>query len=248
MRIAIVGPGRLGRTLYRLLADAGATVTLTGRGQPVGLAEVVVLAVPDAAVAEAARAVPMGRIVLHCAGSLDVDVLRPHRPAGSFHPLMTFPGPEIGIPDAAEVAVALAGDAEAVDAGQAIARRLGFASFTVPGDRRLYHCAAVIAGNFATVLLAEAADVLTKAGVPPDRSAALLLPLALRSLRNAVPNPRQALTGPAARGDDTTIEAHRTALRESGLADLLPLYDQLTDRARRVVQVAPRTSDEEDDP
>ena len=79
---------------------------------------------------------------------------------------MTFPGPEIEVPELKGVAAAVDGDAEAREAAREIAGLLGMRAFEVPGDRRLYHAAAVIAGNYATVLLAEAASVLSAAGVP----------------------------------------------------------------------------------
>jgi predicted short-subunit dehydrogenase-like oxidoreductase (DUF2520 family) len=241
MQIGLLGPGRLGRTLARLLADRGHRVDLRGRGElPSG--EVILLTVPDAALPEAARSIPPGPVVLHCSGAAEVDVLRPHAPAGSLHPLMTFPGPEVAIPDLAGVPAAVAGDPAAQEAARAIARSLGMSPFSVPGDRRLYHAAAVMAGNFATVLLADAAAVLAAAGVDPADAPGLLAPLALQSLRNAAADPAAALTGPAARGDSATIERHRAALREAGLPDALALYDLLTAHATALARLRPRSS------
>lgn len=234
MDVGIVGPGRLGRSLAALLGRAGHAVTLYGRGAaPAGA--VVLLTVPDAAIAEVARGLRVDGVLLHCSGATDVEVLRPHRPAGSLHPLMTFPGPEVGLPDLAGVPAALAGDAEAVAAARALAASLGMRAFEVPGDRRLYHASAVMAGNFATVLLAEAARVLAAAGVPPEEAPGLLVPLALQSLRNAATDPAGALTGPVARGDDAVLEGHRQALAVAGLEDVRTLYETLTDRARLLV-------------
>jgi predicted short-subunit dehydrogenase-like oxidoreductase (DUF2520 family) len=190
--------------------------------------------VPDGAIDAVARQVKPGGIVLHCSGSRTVAVLRPHRPAGSFHPLMTFPGPEVALPDLCGVSATLAGDPEAIAAGRELADDLGMRAIEVPGDRRLYHCAAVVAGNFATVLLAEAARVLEAAGVPSDQAPGILAPLALASLRNAAEDPRSALTGPAVRGDIETIAAHRLALREAGMDHLAEMYGVLTESATRL--------------
>ena len=106
----------------------------------------------------------------------------------------------------------------------------------VPGDRALYHCAAVMAGNFATVLLAEAAAVLEAAGVARERAAASLAPLALTSLRNAATDPVAALTGPAARGDLATIEGHLRALNDHDLAESKKIYEVLNEAAMRIAQ------------
>lgn len=245
MRIAIVGPGRLGRSLDRLWRQCGHEVRMVGRGDPPSEADVAVLTVPDTAVAEVAALLPTGPIVLHCSGALEVDVLRPHRPAGSLHPLMTFPGPEVAIPELRGVPAAVAGDPEAVQVAESLARELGLEPFTVPGDRRLYHAAAVIAGNFATLLLGEAATVLQAAGVPAERCADILALLAVRSIENARHGVRAALTGPVARRDTATLDAHRAALDQHELHAVRELYDRMISSAAR--QLAhPRDAREDD--
>ena len=113
------------------------------------------------------------------------------------------------MPDLTRVPAALAGDAEALAMGHRLAEVLGMRAFEVPGSRALYHCSAVMAGNFATVLLAEASRVLVAAGVPASEAPGILAPLAMASLGNAVEDPRAALTGPVARGDHQTLDAHR---------------------------------------
>lgn len=232
MRIDVVGRGRFGRTIAPLLEAAGHDVRLRGRGEAVE-APVVWLAVPDREIAGAAAAISPGPVVLHASGATEVDVLRPHRPAGSLHPLMTFPGPHAP-PDLRGVPAAIAGDPEALDVAREIARSLGLDPFEVPGDRRLYHAAAVMAGNYATVLLAIASESLAAAGVPRERAAGILLPLALQSLRNAPPDPIAALTGPIARGDAAILEQHRTALREAGLDDIAETHAAIAKIALRL--------------
>lgn len=236
MHIGILGPGRLGRTLDQLLREAGWTVELTGRADPVPASPILLLAVPDDAIATVAATIPRDRVVLHCSGASDVDVLRPHAPAGSFHPLMTFPGVDVALPDLVGVPAALSGDPQAVEVGRAICSALGMTPLDVPGDRALYHCAAVMAGNFATVLLAEAAEVLVAAGVPRDRAAASLAPLALQSLANAAQDPAKALTGPAARGDLATIRTHLSALDRADLSDHQDVYEVLNRAALRIAE------------
>ncbi|TNE85411.1 MAG: DUF2520 domain-containing protein [Deltaproteobacteria bacterium] len=235
MHITLVGPGRLGRSLAQLLPRVGVEVRLLGRGAPIDAdTDAVLLTVPDAAI-RTIRDLPEGTPVLHCSGATEVAVLHPHHPAGSFHPLMTFPGPEVGLPDLTGVTAALAGDPEALTIGRELAERLGMRPLVVPGDRRLYHAAAVMAGNFATVLLAEACEVLVAAGVPREEAAGVLAPLALRSLANAVPDPSRALTGPVARGDHAVIENHRRALNDAGLVVQRELYDALNMRALSLI-------------
>jgi len=237
--VLIVGPGRLGRTMALELEARGAQVRLVGRGQPIPAAPLTWLLVPDRALATVAATVPDGGVLLHASGAADVGVLRPHRPAGSLHPLMTFPGPELARPPLQDLPAAVAGDPDAVDAARNIAAFLGMRAFEVPGDRRLYHAAAVVAGNFSTVLLAAGARILEQAGVPAQDAPGLLLPLVRASLDNAAAlGPARALTGPVARGDRAVIDAHRAALHDSVPA-LLPVYDSLAAAAVALATSAP---------
>ncbi len=232
MRLAIVGPGRLGRSLDVLWRRAGHDVTLVGRGVVVpDDADAVLLAVPDRALPEVATTIAPYHTLLHASGASALDVLgnRTHR--GSLHPLMTFPGPDVAMPDLTGVAAAVDGSDDAtVTLTTSLARDLGLRPVRVPGDRRLYHASAVIAGNFATLLLVEAGRVLAAAGVDPREARAMLAPLAVQSLLNGVDDPARAITGPAARGDHAVLDAHRAALRDAGLADALAVYDLLSER------------------
>lgn len=209
--IAILGAGRLGRTLAPLLRACGYPVTLWRRGDPWPSCDIAWLTVSDAAVAELARALPPGPIVLHASGALDTDALLPHTLRGSLHPLQSFPGPELATPPLLGVPAALAGHPDAVEAARQIALALGMAPFDVPGDRRLYHAAAVLAGNFATTLLDAAARALAGAGARD--AARLLAPLALASIQqSAQVGFARGLTGPFARGDAAVIAGHLAAL------------------------------------
>ncbi len=244
MRIAILGQGRLGRSLCQLLAGSAFDVRPWTRGHLVPACDIALIAVTDAAIREVAQQIPSGPIVLHTSGATDVDVLRPHRPAGSLHPLQSFPGPEVAMPPVEGVPAALAGDPEAVDAARRIARTLGFWTFEVPGDRRCYHAAAVMAGNFATVLLADASRVLAAAGVDPEAAPAILAPLALASIEQAARRgPEAALTGPFARGDLDVVLGHLEALAQT--SDLQRLYRTLASRAVALAEEGEHLTGEE---
>ncbi|MBT3217897.1 MAG: DUF2520 domain-containing protein [Proteobacteria bacterium] len=237
MDIGIIGPGRLGRSLGFLFDDVGHRVILVGPGDSqseLGDCDVVLLTVPDDSIETVAGQLSTRGVVLHCSGATDVEPLRPHHPAGSMHPLMTFPGPDISIPNLKGVHAAVAGDPKALTMARDLAKILGMIPTIVEGDRRLYHASAVMAGNFATVIFAQAATILEKAEIKPSLAREMLAPLAKQSISNATANPRDSLTGPVARGDTAIINAHRSALQEAGLADLLTLYDNLSHWAREL--------------
>ncbi len=234
--IVLVGPGRLGRSMARALADAGVQVRLVGRGAPIPPSPLTWLTVPESALAQVAAQVPPGGVLLHSSGSAGIEILRPHPCVGSLHPLMTFPGPEQAMPSLLDLPAAVQGDPQARQAALALAHRLGMRPFELSGDRRLYHAAAVLSGNFATVLLAAASELLVAAGADPAQAPGLLLPLARQSLENAVAlGPAAALTGPVVRGQQAVIEGHRAAIAAS-CPHLLDSYDSLVLLAQELAQ------------
>ena len=203
---------------------------LVGRGECIPTADITWLTVPDREIEKAASAVPKGGVVLHASGAMDLQPLHGHQNAGSLHPLMTFPGPEFGWPQAGSIPAAISGNDRAVQAAKMLAEQLGFTPFEVSGDRALYHAAAVTAGNFASLLLCEASRMLEAAGVSKDKAGPLLMPLAVASIRSAAEHGSSALTGPIARGDEDVIRAHVDALStmDPRLADLYAILASAT--------------------
>ncbi len=87
---AVVGHGRLGTALAAALRAAGAPVDgPLGRGATASAADVVLLSVPDAEIADAAAQIAPGRLVGHCSGATTLAPLAGHSEAFSLHPLMT---------------------------------------------------------------------------------------------------------------------------------------------------------------
>ena len=234
LRVTIVGPGRLGRSAAQILHDQGAEFVLVGRGEAIPRADVTWLTVPDREIAAAAGSVPAGGTLLHASGAEDYEILRPHPCIGSLHPLMSFPGPEVGLPNT-RVPAAIDGDDLAITDAHRLASTLGFDAVRVPGSRALYHAAAVTAGNFGTVLLVKASQILVASGMSEADARALLGPLAITSLKNAVEHGAAALTGPIVRGDDDVVAKHAEAIRRVD-PELSALYESLSAAARSLTE------------
>jgi predicted short-subunit dehydrogenase-like oxidoreductase (DUF2520 family) len=237
LRCAVVGAGRLGRAMTTGLREAGIEVDgPLGRGARCPDADVVILVVPDAEIANAAAAVERradGPLVGHCSGATTLDVLAPHE-AFSLHPLMTVPAD--GSARFAGASAAVAGSTpHARGIAHRLALHLGLTPIDVADeDRAAYHAAASIASNFLITLEASAEQLATSAGI--DRQA--LVPLVRATVENwASLGPDRALTGPIARGDEDTVmrQRHAIAMRAP---DLLPLFDALADATRRLARRA----------
>jgi predicted short-subunit dehydrogenase-like oxidoreductase (DUF2520 family) len=215
--VNVVGRGRVGSAIANRLAQKG---VLAERET----AEVILLCVPDAAIGEVARSIPAGPWVAHVSGATPLSRLDPHTRRFGMHPLQTFTrarGPEQL--DGAWAAITGETD-EARARGRWLATALGLRPFDLPEDRRvLYHAGAAIASNYLVTLHRSAARALELAGVPPEA----LLPLMRRTIDNGF-----ELTGPIARGDWTTVEAHLDAIRRFA-PDLEPMYRALAEATGR---------------
>jgi predicted short-subunit dehydrogenase-like oxidoreductase (DUF2520 family) len=113
--------------------------------------------------------------------------------------------------------------ADARDAGWWLAETLGLRAFDLADDARaVYHAGASIASNFLVTLHRAAARALACAEVPAEA----LVPLMRRTIDNNFD-----LTGPIARGDTATVDAHLAAIQRL-LPDLEPMYRALAEATR----------------
>lgn len=232
-RIAIVGPGRVGRAAALAFSAAGYDVVRpVGRGDVVAPADVVLLCVPDREIPAAAAALRgHGALIGHTSGATPL-----HGSGADFalHPLRSFAGVE-GADAFTGVGCAIAGSsAEALRVAEELVVSVGGRPFEVHDDQRAgYHAAASIASNFLVTLEAAAERVAAASGLGPGFRAHLA-PLVRGTVENwAAHGPRAALTGPIARGDEETVARQRAAVA-AGAPELLPLFDELSARTREL--------------
>ena len=234
----VLGPGRAGRSLMASLDGVGGYRSLGAWGRdrsPVDAAhgvDVLVIATPDDVVAEVAAAVRPSAttVVVHLSGSLGLDVLAGHPRRGSLHPLVPLPTPTIGAERLRSgITLTVAGD----PAARSVAEALGGNVVEVDdAARAAYHAAAVIASNHLVALMGQVERVASTAGLPLDAFAGLLRAAAEDALALG---PRQALTGPAARGDWDTVERHRAVIASMPAPRTeLAGYDSMVALARRL--------------
>lgn len=173
-----------------------------------------------------------GVTVLHTSGVHNKSVLESLEnegaAIGSFHPLQSFLGHESAAAFRG-ITVGIEGDEEVLAVANSYVNALVAQSVTVPSDKKaLYHSAAVLAGNAATSLMAISEEVWTAAlGSHADFREAMS-PLIQTSIQNALSvSPSKGLTGPVARGDSRSIEAHLQAIHDH-IPQLTSVYGVLT--------------------
>ena len=227
--VAVIGAGRVGCSIARALAARDHRIVAVSVAQqssaqrvlevlgkvPIADPEdaslgatVVVLAVPDDALAQTAQRVSKGlregAVVVHTSGISGTDVLAACGPnVAAIHPAQTIPEPTTGLTD---VYFAITAPESMREWSWWFVGELGGLPIDVREDERaLYHAALSIASNFTVALAGDAADLLGK----PEA----LAPLIRQTVDNVIRlGADAALTGPIVRGDAGTVRAHIAAL------------------------------------
>ncbi len=256
LSVGFIGAGVVGTTLARALQQAGypvAAIASRNFGSAQRLAEalpgcqayadpqsvadavdMVFITTGDQAIVEVAQSVRWrpGQIATHTSGAATSEALSAAKQAGayvaSFHPLQTFAEPEQALTNLPGTTFAIEGDPAAVERLKLVAEALGGRWIVLRSeDKALYHAAAVVVSNYTVTLMSAAVDLWRTFGVQPDIAVRALLPLLKGTVNNietqGLPD---ALTGPVARGDVATVQAHLDALREHA-PELVCVYRQL---------------------
>ena len=162
---------------------------------------------------------------VHCSGATSLGRLLEYHPQGAvLYPLQTFSRVGSYLPFYIE-----GSDAASLAKVRRLAELLGDEVHEATSAQRLYlHLGAVLACNFSNYLVLEAERLLEREGLPPKA----LLPLLDELLMKLHTLPaREALTGPAARGDEATMQRHEELL--TGEPELQQLYRLLSERIQQ---------------
>lgn len=251
MKISVIGAGNVGQQLIRRFYECGhEIVEIATRTQTYAYpmaaevearvcvdlsklsleADIYLLCVNDdnipSVAAQVAYLNQAGKIVAHTSGSTPQTSLASHfEQYGVFYPLQTFSkGRAV---DFMQLTFCVDGSTpEVVKRLTALARSIG-------DERNLYHVndsergklhiGAVFVNNFVNHLYRLAADYCAKENVPFDALKSLLLETAAKVQDLA---PQQCQTGPAKRGDESTIQRHLKMLES--FPQQLAVYELLT--------------------
>ncbi|MBI2886919.1 MAG: aspartate 1-decarboxylase [Chloroflexi bacterium] len=214
-------------------------------------AALVFITTPDEAIPAVAGALRWrpGQMVVHCSGVDSTDILEPARLVGGhvgvFHPLQSFASADEALQHLRGATFALEGESPLIEVLESMASALGGRGIPLkPGQKVLYHAAAVIASNYLVALASLSARLWREFGVEEKRAIGALLPLMRGALDNlerlGVPG---ALTGPIARGDVDTVRKHLGALALQ-TPELLAVYQELATHTIPLAEAKGRLSPE----
>ena len=246
--VAIVGAGRVGCAIGRSLAARGHRIVAASTASPASAArvrdalgdvpvtspadaalaaDVIVIAVPDDALAGVANQVALGlrdgATVVHTSGLHGAAALAVcGERVAAIHPAQAIPAADT---DLTGVWFGVTCEPAMREWADDFVAQLGGIALHVPEDRRaVYHAALCMASNFAVALAGDAQDLLSDAGP--------LAPLLRGTVENVIAlGADAALTGPIVRGDAGTVRAHVAALPPHLLESYVANARRTLDRA-----------------
>lgn len=235
-RLGIIGTGKVGSALVRHLHNqgweftiivnksvakaeslarlCGAILSSTIPEDPNQFPDLWIVSVNDDAIESILHKLSMHSPQIpafHTSGSFDTQTFRENYPkVGSIYPLQSISyGKEV---DFRQVPFCVSSfDTECLEVIKQIAGSISDQVYIIEDENRLYlHLAAVFVNNFTNAMCQVAASILDEKDIPFQ----LLQPLLMETATKlSILTPAEAQTGPALRGDKTTLEKHRTILQ-----------------------------------
>lgn len=249
-KIAIIGTGNVAWHLGPALENAGHTITevysrdlhraaqITGRlyaTEPTedldfseSEAEIYIIAVSDHAIPSVADSIilPEDSILVHTSGSVALQALAYSSASytGIFYPLQSFSkSREIDFEDVPFLLES--DDHEVLRKLKMLAKSLSPLQYVVRSkDRMALHVAAVFASNFTNHLLRISEEVMNRQGLDFEMLKPLIIEQISKSLQIGA---KAAQTGPAVRGDISTLDLHYQFLNyNEQVAEIYKLISQ----------------------
>lgn len=190
--------------------------------------DVIFITVPDGQIqsewlriASASRAGEVflrGKMFLHCSGAHSSRIFesadRLNIPVASLHPMFAVSNRTEAYKELGKAFFTIEGDDKCVDAILPLMEQCGNVVQRIEADVKVrYHAAAVMASNQVIALYRVASNQLVQCGFTPESAEAALRPLFMGNAQHIVEDGTvAALTGPAERGDKTTINKHLDCL------------------------------------
>lgn len=223
-----MGAGKIQDLYSRSPSSAYAAVAFIGAGHvahdlaSMRMADIWVIAVPDSQISSVCTALAIATdkitapllnipVAFHCSGFESSALLEPLRSKGygiaSLHPVMSFADPSLSVKIFKGTPCAIEGDALSAEILGKWVDQIGGKAFELTASKKgLYHAAAVFSSNLNVVLQAIAIEAWQASGLGQDVITELHAALLHATTQNVLEmGPAQALTGPAARGDERVV-------------------------------------------
>lgn len=254
--IGFIGSGTVGKVLALLLARGGYSVVAAASRSfssseelaasidgcrayvdpqdVVDVSDLVFITTPDSAIKEIADRLAWrrGQWLVHCSGADSLDPLMAAKEQGAaigaMHPLQSLSTYQQAVDNLPGSTFSIEANGELLEFLKKMATDLnGRWVVLQPGDKVLYHTAAVMVSNYLVTLAKIGTDLWKAFGIDQKEALDALMPLIRGTVANlAEVGLPQALTGPIARGDKRTVEKHLVCLQAMA-PELLGTYIEM---------------------
>jgi predicted short-subunit dehydrogenase-like oxidoreductase (DUF2520 family) len=167
----------------------------------------------------ASNVLKTGNIVFHCSGALPSSILNSVTKTGaliaSIHPIKSFADPDLCIINFLGTFCGVEGDETAVTELEIAFHAIGGKTFNInSANKTFYHAASVVVSNYLTALVELGVQTYVKAGLTREEALQIIAPIAHGMITNIVQlDTANALTGPIARGDVSTVNTQLNAFQ-----------------------------------
>lgn len=159
-------------------------------------------------------------IIAHTSGAYPASILKNLKEKGcdifSIHPLQAFKELEVSVEALKSTTFAIEGKSKGLDQIKGIFEKTHNPYFILEEKAKtLYHVGACMLSNYLVTLMDSGFNLLEQAGLRREEIFSAVEPLIMGTLENIkMKDPRNALTGPLARGDVKTILRHIQAIEQ----------------------------------
>lgn len=168
------------------------------------------------------------KIICHCSGSLSSEIFKGAGSGNvcSVHPMLAFNSKHTSLNAISNAFFTVEGGRKAVDTVSEILSLCGNSFKIITAENKVkYHTAACFASNFVVSVCYKAIKLLQECGFSKSESENALSTLMKCNMDNILEvGCEKAITGPASRGDNVTIEKHLGVIDERTGR----LYEELT--------------------
>lgn len=194
-------------------------------------ADIVMITTNDDAISQVANTISSlantytDKVFAHTSGALTSSALEALQTdqshVVSLHPVQAFTAICSSVAQLKNTVFSIEGDPKAIPIIEALLTQCGNRFFILDQDQKpLYHASACVLSNYLVTLLSYGFSMLDHIGLPQDLAAQSFFPLIEATLANVKAfGPSEALTGPIARGDLGTIQAHLGAFDINNFSD-----------------------------
>ncbi|MBO6793694.1 MAG: DUF2520 domain-containing protein [Balneolaceae bacterium] len=223
--VTIIGYGRLGALFHRSLMSVGITeIQIVKKNEwPDRLNQLVLICVPDSEIEVVSAKIAntfkglTNQVIIHCSGTVGLSVLHKLEQKGAtvgcIHPLMAVSEATTSFNN---VTFDVCGSATFIGFAKSLIHLLDADMVVVEEDqKKKLHIASVVASNYLVTLMHLAQEIADS----DSQNQESLKPALLSLMQSAVNNlekssPKEALTGPIARGDVETVSDHIELLKK----------------------------------